>query len=348
LESLLRAILYARVSTEEQGKGYSLAQQLEALQEYCKDNSIEVVETYEDRASGAYLDRPGLDALRNVVATGGVDLVLIQDRDRLSREPAYHFILEQEFQEHDTKIRSLNDRGDDSPLGNLTNSVFDNFSKYERMMTAERTRRGRARKAEEGKVVGNGSAPFGFYYEDDQYHIDSEKMPYAHQIFEQAAAGESLYSIVEHLNNIGVPSPKGSRWHASTIRWIISSDVYLGTFYWGKEKYTSTTISKVENGKKVYKRKVVKEKRPESEWYSSPVPNSGIPTETITRAREHLQENTKAVSKNGDRTWELSGGVAQCSECGRHMVAHTSINTAKRTYYYYRCSSRKHHDCSNK
>jgi Recombinase/Recombinase zinc beta ribbon domain len=148
--------------------------------------------------------------------------------------------------------------------------------------------------------------------------------------------------IVEHLTKIGAPTPQGKRWTASTVRHIISSDTYLGTFYWGKERYTTTTIPKV------YKRKVVKEKLPESEWIAIPVPDSGIPAETIARARESLQGNTRAVSKNGGRIWELSGGVGKCSECGKHMVAHTSRNTAKRTYYYYRCSSRKHHACSNR
>jgi site-specific DNA recombinase len=103
----VRAVLYARVSTEEQGKGYSLRQQLEALQDYCKDNGIEVVGPYEDRSSGASLDRPGLDALRDVVSAGGIDLVLAQDRDRLSREPAHLFLLREDLREYGTTLRAL-------------------------------------------------------------------------------------------------------------------------------------------------------------------------------------------------------------------------------------------------
>ena len=96
----MRAVLYARVSTEEQGnKGYSLRQQLEALRSYCQENGIEVVAEYEDRASGGSLDRRGLDTLRDVVAGGGIDLVLAQDRDRISREPAHVFLLREEFRD---------------------------------------------------------------------------------------------------------------------------------------------------------------------------------------------------------------------------------------------------------
>ena len=65
-----RAVLYARVSTKEQAeKGYSMAQQLDALRSYCKREGIEVVGVYEDPGhSGAYLERPGLDSLRERVA----------------------------------------------------------------------------------------------------------------------------------------------------------------------------------------------------------------------------------------------------------------------------------------
>jgi len=72
------------------------------------------------------------------------------------------------------------------------------------------------------------------------------------------------------------------------------------------------------------------------------------PPETVARARDSLKGNTKAVSKNGGRIWELSGSVAKCFECGKHMIAHTSSNSAKRTYHYYRCSNREYHACSNR
>jgi site-specific DNA recombinase len=108
------------VSTAEQGnKGYSLRQQLEVLREYCQQNTYEIVGAFEDRVSGAVLERPGLDTLRDLVAEGGVDIVLAQNRDRFTREPAYHYLLRMEFKEHGCKLRALNDRSDESPEGEL-------------------------------------------------------------------------------------------------------------------------------------------------------------------------------------------------------------------------------------
>ena len=71
-----RAILYARVSTDEQARsGYSLAQQLEVLREYATREGYEVLEEATDPGqSGASLERPGMDRVRDLVAAGGVSL----------------------------------------------------------------------------------------------------------------------------------------------------------------------------------------------------------------------------------------------------------------------------------
>jgi DNA invertase Pin-like site-specific DNA recombinase len=144
-----RAILYARVSTAEQARsGYSPAQQIEALRAYAAREAYEVLEEVVDAGqSGASLERPGMDRVRDLIAGGGVYVVLAQDRDRFAREPAYHYLLRREFEEHGTKIRALNDRGDDSPEGDLTDGILDQLAKYERAKMTERSRRGKLRKA---------------------------------------------------------------------------------------------------------------------------------------------------------------------------------------------------------
>jgi site-specific DNA recombinase len=167
--SVLWAILYARVSTDEQARsGYSLAQQLEALREYAAREGYEVLEEVVDPGqSGASLARPGLDKVRDLVAKGGVSIVLAQDRDRFAREPAYHYLLRREFEEHGTKLRALNDRGDDSPEGELTDGILDQLAKYERAKITERSRRGKLRKAREGKILRGDLLPktWSSYYE---------------------------------------------------------------------------------------------------------------------------------------------------------------------------------------
>jgi site-specific DNA recombinase len=95
-----RAILYARVSTDEQARsGYSLAQQMEALREYATGEGYEVfAEVTDPGQSGASLARPGMDRVRDMVSSMGISAVFAHDRDRISREPAYLYILKTEFE----------------------------------------------------------------------------------------------------------------------------------------------------------------------------------------------------------------------------------------------------------
>src|SRR5215216_3842817 len=181
-----RAILYARVSTDEQARsGYSLAQQLEALREHAAREGYEVIEEVQDPGqSGASLERPGMDRVRDLVAAGGVSVVLAQDRDRFTREPAYHYLLRREFEEHGAKIRALNDRGDESPEGELTDGILDQLAKYERAKTAERTRRGKLRKAKQGKLIRNSRAHYGFEYDEtgEDYVVYEQEMSVVRRI----------------------------------------------------------------------------------------------------------------------------------------------------------------------
>src|ERR687889_1115873 len=225
------AILYARVSTDEQARsGYSLAQQLEALKDYAAREGYEVLEEVVDPGqSGASLERPGMDRVRDLVNAGGVSVVLAQDRDRIAREPAYHYLLRKEFEEHGTKIRALNDRGDDSPEGELTDGILDQLGKYERAKTTERTRRGKLRKARQGKVLAGPRPPYGFKYNDarDNYLVDAEKMAVVERMFRMVGVeGYTMNATRLAFNREAVLPPSGGRfWSPKYVREAIRDDV---------------------------------------------------------------------------------------------------------------------------
>src|SRR5215218_8598655 len=231
-----RAILYARVSTDEQARsGYSLAQQLEALRSYAAQEGYEVLEEVTDPGqSGASLARPGMDRVRDLVQGEGVSVVLAQERDRFAREPAYLYLLKQEFEHYGTRIRSLSDQGDDSPEGELTEGILDQLAKFERAKTAERTRRGRLRKAREGKVIAGRQADYGFRYNEtrDGYVVYEPEMATVRRIFEMfGAEGFSVYGVKAALDASNVPTPgkavgKGMHWTRAFIRGCVFDDVY--------------------------------------------------------------------------------------------------------------------------
>ena len=226
-----RAILYARVSTDEQARsGFSLAQQIEALREYAAREGYEVLEEVSDPGqSGASLERPGMDRVRDLVAAGGVSVVLAQDRDRFAREPAYHYLLKRAFEEHGTKIRALNDRGDDSPEGELTDGILDQLGKYERAKINERSRRGKLQKAREGKVMAGHRVKYGFKLNAtrDGLLVDEGKMANVRRIFRMVAEGHSLNAVHRAFDRERIPTPGGGkRWDRAFFRIAILDEVY--------------------------------------------------------------------------------------------------------------------------
>src|SRR5215208_1719553 len=117
-----RAILYARVSSEDQVRGYSLDQQIRALREWAAREGYEVLEEVRDEGwSGAYLERPGLDKVRDLVEARNpsVGVVVAQDADRITRDPAHRAFLDEEFERFGTRLVALDDWGDGSHEGEL-------------------------------------------------------------------------------------------------------------------------------------------------------------------------------------------------------------------------------------
>jgi site-specific DNA recombinase len=312
-----RAILYARVSTDEQARsGYSLTQQMEALREYAAREGYEVLEEVSDPGqSGASLERPGMDRVRDLVHAGGVSIVLAQDRDRFAREPAYHYLLRREFEEHGCKIHGLNDRGDESPEGELTDGILDQLGKYERAKIAERTRRGKHRKLRQGKLVAGYSPGYGYRYNAtrDGLMVDEEQMRVVRRIFEMVARGESFYAVIKTFEREGVRSPRGhERWNRPTLRNLVLSDLYrphtveeiaellapevaatlntdahYGIAYYGKKQITKRQVSEAAGSKKIYRQRIKAQVRDRQQWLAVPVPEASIPRELVDAPHGH-------------------------------------------------------------
>jgi site-specific DNA recombinase len=365
-----RAVLYARVSTDEQARsGYSLAQQIEVLRAYAAREAYEVLEEVSDPGqSGASLERPGMDRVRDLVAAGGVSVVLAQDRDRVSREPAYNYLLRQEFERHGCRLKSLNDRGDESPEGELTDGILDQLAKYERAKFAERTRRGRLRKAREGRSV-SPIPRYGFRLNEtrDGLVIHEEEMAVVASIFRMAAEGCGMKKMQSRLYAQGVPSPKGKPvWDTIVIRRIVRADEYrplthdevselvapevaaqldpnllYGVQWYNRHRVHVTHVSEPDGtGGKRYRERKTLEDRPREEWIAIPVPAYDQLSRGLVDLARSTMDATKGLERKFlAREWELRG-LLRCS-CGYLMKTHTTSPEGRGPYYYYTCHKRR-------
>ena len=363
----MKVVAYARVSTDEQARsGYSIADQEEALRAWCAESGHELLEVVRDEGhSGAYLERQGLDRVRDLVEAGGVSLVVAQDADRLTREPGHRALLDEEFERFGTRLVALDDWGDDSHEGQLLRFLKGWVSKGERLKIAERTRRGKRQKAKQGLIVAPSTVPYGFRLNEarNAYLADDARMATVRRIFQMVADGASLYGVKRALEAEGVPSPSGGRlWNRSTLRDFLKRDAYF--------PYTSAEVSTLVApavaagldpersyglawasrhdwrvlGRKrradgTYRDVRERTEKPREEWIALPVPDAGVPREVAERARRNAELRLPAP-KAGRRLWELSGGFAACAECGRGMSGRTVAPKRRKRgpYHYYVCA----------
>ena len=102
--------IYVRVSTDRQGQDQTINQQIERLQAHLKDEGEQLgAESIfrDDGYSGATLNRPGLDRLRDQIREGIIERVLITCPDRFARNYVHQMVWLEEFERHGCQVDFL-------------------------------------------------------------------------------------------------------------------------------------------------------------------------------------------------------------------------------------------------
>ena len=98
----------------------------------------------DDGYSGATLERPGLERVRDLATAGDIEVVLVHSPDRLSRKYAYQVLLIEEFGRHGVETRFLNAPSSATAEDQLLVQFQGMIAEYERAQILERSRRGEA------------------------------------------------------------------------------------------------------------------------------------------------------------------------------------------------------------
>jgi hypothetical protein len=108
---------------------------------------------YRDQGiSGARLDRPALDRLRDAAQRGECDAVMVLSPDRLARNYAHQWLLIEAFATLRTQVIFLQNPFGDTPQGKLLTQMQGMIAESERAQILERTRRGRLEAESHGPV----------------------------------------------------------------------------------------------------------------------------------------------------------------------------------------------------
>jgi len=130
----MKVALYARVSTERQAERGTIGSQLVVLRDHVAAGGHQVAAEYiDDGHSGARLDRPGLDALRDGAEAGLFEAVWCLSPDRLARAYAYQVLVLDELTRLGVKVHFSDapDLADDDPQAVLLTQVQGVIAEYE-------------------------------------------------------------------------------------------------------------------------------------------------------------------------------------------------------------------------
>ena len=341
------AAIYARVSSEQQREEHTIASQTAALIEFAKTRSLEVPTewVFEDEGfSGATLERPGLERVRDLAAEGQIQVVLAHSPDRLSRKYAYQILLIEEFAKHGVETLFVNAPQGTSAEDQLLVQFQGMIAEYERAQILERSRRGKRHRARSGEISVLSGAPYGYRYirktdeELASYQVIDAEAQVVQRVYEMyTVAGLSIGEIARRLNAQGLPTRKhSSRWERSVIWAMLRNPAYRGAASFGKTRVAGrvrVTRALRRRGGLIPSDSVGHE-RPREEWIEIPVP-ALISEESFARAQELLREN-KIRSRRRTITPSIVQGLVSCQKCG-YAFSRTSTYTSARKIHYYKC-----------
>jgi site-specific DNA recombinase len=341
------AAIYARVSSEQQREEHTIASQTAALIEFAKNHGLEVPSelVFEDQGySGATLERPGLERVRDLAAEGQIQVVLAYTPDRLSRKYAYQILLIEELARHGVETCFVKAPHGATAEDQLLVQFQGMIAEYERAQILERSRRGKRYRARAGEVGVLSGAPYGYQYirKTDQtpalYQVNEAEARVVQSVYEMYTVdGLSIGEITRRLNASGIPTRKHSAgWERSVVWAMLRNPAYRGAAAFGKTHIAGrqriTRALRRRNA--IVSSDSIGHERPRQEWIEIPVP-ALVSEDSFARAQELLQEN-KLRSKRRTIAPSIVQGLVSCQKCG-YAFSRTSTYTSARKLHYYKC-----------
>jgi site-specific DNA recombinase len=336
----VRVGLYARVSTERQQERGTVGSQVAALRAAAEADGHEVIEEFvDDGYSGARLDRPALDRLRDAAEAGVLDGVLCLCVDRLARAYAYQVLILEELERFGVTVRFLEGPApSDDPQATLLIQMQGVIAEYEKAKIAERYRRGKLYRARAGEI------PFWKTSYGHRRVVPAAGGPSRIEIFEPEAEivreifgayverGLSVRQIALELRDRGIPSPSGKpQWGTSTLDRLLRNEAYIGTVYYNRNE----RIQGDTRGRMTRQRE-----RPREEWITIPVP-AIIDRDTFDRVNHITHENWRLSPRGAAPDAYLLRGLIHCGHCHVSCNCHTSNGKKGTRTRYYSC---RNHD----
>ena len=342
-----RTAIYVRVSTDRQAQAQTIEQQLERLKVHleAEGETLSSENIFRDDGySGASLNRPGLDQLRDQVRRSAVNRVMITSPDRLARNYVHQMVLIEELEHGGCSVEFLDRPMSQDPHDQLLLQIRGAVAEYERVLIAERMRRGRQLRLRSGTMLPWTLPPYGYRSAPDcprdpsSVHIEPAEAAIVRELFAQyLREKETLLSLAKHLWALGLPSPRGRpRWSAASIRGILTNPVYTGKLYIGRTRSRPARIRRSATHR-LGKPARGQDATPPELWEIAGAVPALITEEEFDRVQVKLAVNKKQAARNNKAHQYLLRALVSCGACQSACISRTTHGG--QSYYACRCLS---------
>ena len=317
------SVIYIRVSSERQVKGYSLDGQKHFLAEWAERQGMTVANIYvEEGKSGKSIEgRTEFQRmLDDIQQSGNIDYVIVFKLSRFGRN-ARDVLNSLEFiMKYGAHLLCVEDGLDSSTaMGKMMITILGAVAELERENISVQTYLGREEKAKSGGWNG-GFAPYGYRLEDGTLIADEEEREVVKIIFQKFLYENMGYTaITSYLNRLGYKRPPAKNavkpsygeWSSDQIKRILSNPLYTGKIAYGRRR-----TEKVAGTDNTY-RLVKQENYIVSKDYSH---EPFVTEDEYERVQEIKAIRAKKGNHNiGQAYAHLLSGIARCPQCGSPM-----------------------------
>ena len=304
--------LYMRVSTEDQAReGFSLPEQKERLESFCKFKGYEIIDYYQDAGISAKTGnhRPEFERLKDDIKAKRINTIVALKLDRITRSIYDWENLMTFLDENDAYLDCVNDEiNTTSANGKMISRLLMSVSQNEIERTSERTKVGLAGAIKCGHIPH--IAPLGYKHEDKKLVIDYATKDVIVRIFDLYYNGYSYQKISNLFNEEKVLGK--DNWRDSTIQTILENEIYKGDFIHGKRTKNPT--------------------------YYEDVVEPIISKEMWADCQVQKKKNSRSYQRTLNYLYLQK---LKCPKCNRILGGKATTKKNGKTYFYYYCNDCK-------
>lgn len=317
IKMVQRAILYTRVSSDQQVNNTSLGDQERIGREYCQSNDIELLKVFrEEGESAKYIDRTELTKSIAYCAdkSNKVDLFLVYKMDRFSRSLENHLKIRSLLKGYGVRLVSMTENIEDTPTGELMENILASFAQFDNQIKRERVMNGMIAKIKQGVWVWR--CPTGYVRKDKIVMRDEERFDLLQEAWMWYSSGRySQMAVADKLNSYNFKSLKGTEANISMVNKMFKNPFYMGRIV-----------------------------APNFNLDVEGIHEKMVDQQTFYRVQDIMEgkENRFVLPSNGSF---VLNRLLICGGCGRSLSGSISVGKLGNRYGYYCCSSSA---CANK